>query len=145
MKKGCIIAAIVVAVLAIIGIGVGVYFVKTKGMDFANSGAIFAVEMSIAEYQKANPEAQVAPTNEAWAKALEGFKIPGGAGNELDQFVKGGKILDIYQNEMGISQAADGSIKVTSAGPDGILGNEDDVDSSMIGDLMQKAEGAATQ
>ena len=145
MKKGCIIAAIVVLVLAIIGVG-GCFFLGAKyGMNFANAGSAFAVEMAIAEYQKQNPDANIEPTNEAWAKALEGFTIPGGSGNELEQFVKDGKILDVYQNEMGISQAADGSIKVTSPGKDGILGNEDDVDSSMLSDLQQKAEEAASQ
>jgi len=114
MKKGCIIAAIVVLVLALIGIGGCVFFFTTKGPQLANAGAALAIETAIAAYQDQNPDAQIAATNEAWAEALQGFSFPGGTGDELNQFVKNGKIVDALGNEMAIEEQPNGSIKVIS-------------------------------
>lgn len=141
MKKGCIIAAVVVLVLGALIVGGCLWFVGTKGTKFANAGAAFAVEMAISEYQRQNPDAQVAPTNEAWAEALQGFS--GTA--DLSQFVKNGKIVDVFQNEMQISQDPDGTVRVTSPGKDGQIGTEDDVDSGMFEALQQKVEEATEQ
>ncbi|MCB1089636.1 MAG: hypothetical protein KDM63_21530, partial [Verrucomicrobiae bacterium] len=74
MKKGCIIAAVVALVLAMIGIGGCVFFGFKYGSKMGNAGVTFAIEMAISEYQAQNPDAKIEPTNEAWAKALEGFK-----------------------------------------------------------------------
>lgn len=144
MKKGCVIAIIVVLVLGAIGIGGCVFFGMKYGMQAGNAGIAFAVETAIAEYQRQNPDAKVEPTNEAWATALQNFKIPGGAGQQdLAQFIKEGKIVDIAQKPMIISQNPDGSIKVSSPGKDGQPGTADDVDSSMFKNLQEKAEAAS--
>lgn len=154
MNKGCVIAIIVVLVLGAIGtaaltlgvlsIGGCVYFGAKYGMQAENAGIAFAVETAIAEYQRQNPDAKVEPTNEAWATALQNFKIPGGAGQQdLAQFIKEGEIVDIAQQPMIISQNPDGSIKVSSPGKDGQPGTADDVDSSMFKNLQEKAEAAS--
>jgi hypothetical protein len=139
MSKGCIISAIVVFVLCVIGIGGCVFFGAKYGSKFANGTVALAVETAIAAYQDQNPDAKIEPTNAAWAKALEGFKMPGGGANDLAQFIKGGKIVDIMQREVKIEQASDGSIRVISSGTDGTFGTEDDVDSSMLRKLGEKA------
>jgi hypothetical protein len=143
MKKGCVIAAIVVLVLGAIGIGGCVFFGVKYGSKMGNAGVAFAVETAIAAYQAQNPDAKIEPTNEAWAKALEGFKLPGGGSNDISQFIKDGKIVDIMQKEVKIEQAPDGSIRVITAGNDGTFGTEDDVDSSMFKNLQEKAEAAS--
>lgn len=154
MNKGCVIAIIVAVVLVIIAAVatvVGLFVVGKKvgegGLDFItkapNAGAAMAIEVAIQEYKTQNPDAQVAPTNEAWAEALKDFKV--GGANDLGNLIEDGKFVDISRNEMGFEQTADGGVKVTSPGKDGILGTEDDVDSSMFEILQQKAEEAAAQ
>lgn len=136
-KKGCLIAAVVVLVLAAVGIGGCVFFTAKFGIQMGLAGAAFAIEMEIAEFQRQNPEAQVPPTNEAWAEALQGFS---GSGSDISAFLQGGKIVDIFQNEMGIEQAEDGTIRVISPGKDGVLGTKDDVTSDMFNKLKDKFE-----
>ncbi len=152
MKKGCIIALVVAAVLALL-VGVAVIIgavvlgkkVGEGGLEFLakapNAGAVFAIETAIAEYQRQNPDANVEPTNEAWATALKDFKI-GGSG-DLSGFIVEGKLVDAFQQEVGVSESADGTVVITSPGKDGVLGNEDDVTSEMMTDLVEDAEASA--
>ena len=142
MKKGCVIAAVVVLVLGAIGIGGCVFFGVKYGSKMADAGVAIALETAIAEYRSQNPDAQIEPTNEAWAKALEGFQLPGGGANDLAQFIKNGKLVDITQKEVKIDQAPDGSIRVITSGKDGVFGTEDDGDSGMFKKLQEKAEAA---
>jgi len=139
MNKGCVIAAVVVFVLGVIGIGGCVFLGAKYGAQMGNATIAFGIETAIAAYQQENPDAKIEPTNEAWAKALEGFKMPGGGSNDLSQFIKNGKIVDIMQKEVKIEQGPDGSIRVISSGKDGTFGTEDDVDSSMFKKLQEKA------
>ncbi len=124
MKKGCTIAAIVIAVL-IIFCGVGAYIFQQK---IGNSGLILRIEDAIAEYQKHNPGDQVETSNEAWAAAL----IADDSGVSSAAFLKilvksgGGKLLDTYQNPLVFNANEDGSISVVSMGKDGKLGTADD-------------------
>ena len=152
MKKGCIVALIVagvVALLAIIAVVIGVVVAGKKlgegGLEFLskapNAGAAFALETAIEEYRRQNPDAQVAATNEAWAEVLKDYKM--GGATDMSQFVKDGKLVDAFQKEVGVSQGPDGKIVITSPGKDGILGNEDDVTSEMLKDLVgDKMDGA---
>ncbi len=150
MKKGCVIA-IIVAVVLVIAVVAGIVVVGKKlgegGLDFItkapNAGAALAIEVAIQEYKTQNPDAQIPPTNEAWAEALKDFKV--GGGNDLGNLIQDGKFVDISRNEMGFEQTADGGIKVISPGKDAILGTEDDVDSSMFEKLQEKIEEAASQ
>lgn len=141
MKKGCVIAIIVVLVLGAIGIGACVFLGMKFGAQMGNAGVTFAVETAIAEYRKQNPDAKVEPTNEAWVAALQGFQ-PAGGQQDLSQFIQNGKFVDILKKELIFSQNPDGSIKVTSPGKDGLPGTADDVDSGMFKKLQEKAEGA---
>lgn len=154
MKKGCVIAIIVAVVLVIVAVVAGVIGlvvvgkkVGEGGLDFItkapNAGAAMAIEVAIQEYKTQNPDAQIPPTNEAWAEALKDFKV--GGDTDLGNLIQDGKFVDLSRNEMGFEQADDGSIKVTSPGKDGVLGTEDDVDSSMFEKLQELGEGADSQ
>ncbi|MCB1061650.1 MAG: hypothetical protein KDN20_01875 [Verrucomicrobiae bacterium] len=149
MKKGCIIAAIVVFVLGVIGIGGCVYVTKkygTKlvdyGTEFANAGATFAIETAIADFKTKNPEAQIPTTNEAWAAVLKDYQMSGGKNIDLSAFIQNGKLVDAFQKELKLVDGPDGSVKAISPGKDGIIDTEDDVDSSKLEKLQGMAEGA---
>lgn len=138
MKKGCIIAIVVVLVLGLIVGGVVVYFASTKGAQAVNSGVAFAVETAIEAYQTQNPDAQIPTTNEDWAKALEGFSLPDG--QNMSELVQNGKLVDVFQNALKLEEGPDGKIRVISPGKDGEFGTDDDADSSMMRGLMGGAE-----
>ena len=133
MKKGCIIAVVVVLVLGALAIG-GCVFLAAKN---ANSMIVLGIEASIAAYRQANPTAQVEATNEAWSKALESFTPPGGNAQGLPRV--NGKLVDMYQNPVKIVQNPDGSIAVFSAGKDGQMDTADDEGSGKLGEMMKKA------
>ena len=141
MKKGCIIAIVVVLVLGLIIGGVAFYFIN-KGVgglkNLGNSAAAFAVETVIEEYKAANPDAQVEATNEAWATALQGFNSP--SGTDISAFMANGQLVDINQNPLGL-EVVDGAVKVTSAGEDGQLGTDDDV----TAEALEKLEAMGTE
>lgn len=141
MKKGCIIAIVVVLVLGLIIGGVAFYFIR-KGVggikNFGNAAAVFAVEAAIEEYKTANPDAQVEATNEAWAAALQDFTSP--SGTDITAFMANGQLVDINQNPLGVD-VVDGAIKLTSPGEDGQLGTGDDV----TAEAMEKLEAMGTE
>ena len=141
-KKGCIITAIVVVVLAALGIGGCVYFVITKGADLGNAGAAFAVETTIDLYRQQNPDEEVPVTNEAWAEKLKDFQMPGAGNQNMSQFIQDGKLVDIFKRELKLEEDAGGKIRVTSAGKDGQMDTEDDVTSGIFQKLQEKAESS---
>ena len=140
MKKGCIIAIVVVVVLAALGIGGCLFFAAKYGADFGNAGAAFAVETAIDMYRTQNPDEEVPLTNEAWAEKLQDFQLPGGGTQDLSQFIQDGKIVDIFKREMKLEADASGKIRVKSAGKDGQMGTDDDVTSEVFQKLQQKME-----
>lgn len=145
-KKGCIIAAAIVLALALLGIGGCVYFGMKYGSKFGNAAAALAVESAIEMYRGQNPDEEVPTTNEAWAAKLQDFQMPGAGSNQnMSQFIRNGKLVDIYKHEMKLEKDADGKIRATSAGKDGLMGTEDDVTSELFQKLQEKMESAVPE
>lgn len=130
MKKGCIVASIVIAVLIVL-CGVGGYIWQ---MRVGNGPLILQVEEWVAVYQQNNPDEQVENSNEAWAKALtsEGSGIPNVALVKVVISSGNGKFVDSYGHALEFRGNEDGSVSVIGAGKDGKLGTEDDESSADV-------------
>lgn len=146
MKKGCIIALVIFAAIVAIGVAVIFKFVIPKAQALGSSGIIVlaesAVDSYIAEYSKA-PEGD-------HGKVLDilrgnNSKEINFLGNEIDGQVVDGKIVDAWRNPLEMTRDGDGKIRFTSAGPNGEHGDDDDVSSEGLRNLMEKIEKKAAE
>ncbi len=130
MKKGCIVASTVIAVLIVL-CGIGGYIWQHR---VGNAPLIKQVETWVAIYQKNNPDEQVETSNEAWAKALtsDGSGIPNPALVKMVITRGGGKFVDSYGHPLEFNANENGTISVIGAGKDGKLGTDDDESSANV-------------
>ncbi len=126
MKKGCIIAAVVIAVLIVVCGVVGYIFQQKVG----NSPMVAQIETAVAEYQQKHPDAQVETSNEAWAAALTAEDAGISNAMLINFAARSGQFIDSYKNPLEFTKGADGKISVVSLGKDGKLGTDDDETSS---------------
>ena len=141
MKKGCVVALIIVGILAIVGI-IGCFFLAKKGMDFATAGLCYGLEEVVAQYKAENPDKLPAEnTNEAWSDVLKDLNMEG---QRIGDMMIGGKLIDPYRNPLKFQADADGTIRIYSAGKDGQFDTGDDVSSDKIKELQEKF-GAPTE
>ena len=137
-KKGCVIAAVIVVVLAALGIGGCLFLGMKYGSEMGNAGVAFAVETAIGAYRSQHPDEEVPLSNEVWAEKLKGFEVPGSGAQSMSQFIQDGKLVDIFKREMKLEQDADGKIRAISAGKDGLMNTEDDVTSKLFRRFQEK-------
>jgi hypothetical protein len=131
MNKGCIIAiAVVFALAAVAAILIGV-----KGVPWfqkiGSAGIVYGVEIAVDEYTEKYGGPPPGDDHVAIVK-----EITGGNADKRDFFppdltkaIIEGKVHDGYGNALVIERDANGTIKVSSSGKDGVPGNEDDITS----------------
>ena len=124
MNKGCLIAAGIFAVLAVLCCGGG-YFVFNQ---YAGPIMLAQMEADIASYRKAHPDATVEPSNEAWSAILADPANGAKGQAQWQQLVTAGKgkLIDLHRNPVRIEPQPDGTIFVISNGKDGLPNTADD-------------------
>ncbi len=122
MTKGCITAAIVVILFAVVCIG-GSFFAFFK---YGDPYILSVTEFSIEEYKRQNPLERIPTTNEAWTEALIAEESSIKFKRELSQFAPAGQIVDLQQQPIKLVEQRDGSIVALSAGKDQEFDTEDD-------------------
>ena len=128
MKKGCIIAIVVILVLGFAScIGCGLW-------GWANQGPIMvlAVEMQITNHRMMHPDDKIEPTIEAWTKALEGNPQSKNLPRSAD-----GLLADMNLVPLKVVEGPDGYVSVFSAGADKQMDTADDVGSGKLGEFMR--------
>ena len=146
MKKGCIIAIVVVVALAVVGIALFVIVGLPKLKNFGTAGFIVATETAVDMYVAEFGEAPKG-NHEKVIEILRGNnpKEKNFLGSELDGAIVDGKVADVWRRPLKMNRAADGSLSFTSAGPNGEHGDEDDVTGAAVRDLVGKIQEKAAE
>jgi len=145
MKKGCVIALIVFAVLVAVTVYFGYRFGLPRMQSTGTAGVVFTVETALdtyaAEYGEV-PEGDHAQV----VTALRGNneKEINFLGSDIDGHVVDGKVVDLWRNPLEMERSP-GAIRFSSAGPNGEHGDDDDVTSQGLRNLVDKIEEKAAK
>ena len=136
MRRGCIITIIILAVIALVGSIFIFLFVWPKVKQSGTSSFAYVIEDGLEQYKA--DEKQYPPTsvNAEIMKILLGDNPRKKVYvQNLDPVIRDGQMTDFWKNPFNFEMPAEGSDakpKVTSAGPNGIHGDADDIGSAFI-------------
>jgi|GEM_PF-2769381 len=143
MSKQPIIAVAVLLTCATAIVSGSLFTYRAKGLTKAASGQVYALEKCLELYHKqtgaypaGTDNAEVVAALQTQDESGQDYILRTGIGHSiwiaLTNQADGSKIaIDVWKNPLQFGRTPDGSgMRVTSAGPDGIPGNADDIDST---------------
>ena len=147
MKKGCLIGVIVFFALILIAATIGFFTMRPRIQKRITEGIIMEVELALEDYAvefSSPPDGD----HESVIRTLRGDNLEerNYFGRDISKIVKGGKVVDAWNQPLQIMAGPGGALRVRSAGPNGNYNDIDDVDSAdlrkLVEEIRKKGEAA---
>ena len=140
MPRGCVIA-IIAGSLLILAVSILYFlFVWPDQQRKGTSACIYVIEKAMVEYTAdfdAGPEGE----NGDIAALLLGNNPRDKAYLAKKSIVlRDGQFVDFWKRPLSFTRGTDGSLAVLSSGPNGKFGDDDDIDSQLVRDMIRIAE-----
>jgi len=143
MRRGCVLTIVILSGIAFFISAISFIFFWPKMKKRETSRIISAIEITLEEYKSDQGNYPESVENSAVTDALHFGKNPREKVYLPNAYVKDGEFVDFWKNPLRIEypEPKDGTEakpKVSSAGPNGEFGDDDDITSQLIKDEMEK-------